>query len=207
MNDQTARDRSERPVGRPRSEAADRAILRAALDLLIEVGYQGMTIEGIAERAGVGKTTIYRRYASKEEILAAVVRTVHQDAPIPDTGKTFQDLLDVSAAFREQTVNSPAFPMLRYILSVALTDETVMLALREQVLKPRQRALRTILERGKERGEVRQELDLDFTVNVVPAMILFHVVFHFDTDVAPTLEDVERIMQLFWESVRAPDGG
>lgn len=56
--------------GRPRSIHADQAILQATLDLLAEVGYQSMSIEAIASRAGVGKTTIYRRYTSKEELVA-----------------------------------------------------------------------------------------------------------------------------------------
>lgn len=202
MTDLKTNREAERPTGRPRSEEADRAILRAAATLLAEVGFQAMSIEGIAERAGVGKTTIYRRYGSKEEILAAIVRAVHQNVPIPDTGSTREDLLAIAAAYREQTADSPAFPVLRHMLSIALTDETVMAALRENVLLPRQRALRAILERGRERGEVRTDLDLNFAETVFPAMILFHIVFNMRPGQKPAREDVDRIMLLLWESVR-----
>jgi AcrR family transcriptional regulator len=65
-----ANDRPERRRGRPRSARAHRAILDAALSLLVEEGYDTMSIEAVAERAGVGKATIYRRWDSKEELVA-----------------------------------------------------------------------------------------------------------------------------------------
>src|SRR5690242_3281955 len=78
--------------GRPRSTHADQAILQATLDLLAEVGYQSMSIEAIASRAGVGKTTIYRRYTSKEEIVADAIESLREDISTPDTGSFWGDM-------------------------------------------------------------------------------------------------------------------
>ncbi len=83
-----------RRPGRPRSTAADDAILEAAMDLFAEVGLERLTVEGVAARAGVGKTTIYRRYPGKVDLVVAAVRcfTEPREGP-PDTGTTRGDLV------------------------------------------------------------------------------------------------------------------
>ena len=76
-----------RPPGQPRSAEADEAILQAALELLAESGYRSLTMERVRERSGVGKATIYRRYGSKEELVAAAIVHLNSDIPLPaDTG-------------------------------------------------------------------------------------------------------------------------
>src|SRR5918996_5195266 len=72
--------------GRPRDARADRAILDAVLDLLVEVGYAGLTIEGVAEKAGVAKTTVYRRWPSKASLVVALGQDVATQVRVPDTG-------------------------------------------------------------------------------------------------------------------------
>ena len=82
----TDRDTPTRKPGRPRSARAHQAILAAALALLAEEGFEAMSMEGVAALAGVGKSTIYRRWASKEELLIEAVSSIHAEAPIVDTG-------------------------------------------------------------------------------------------------------------------------
>src|SRR5439155_3363439 len=87
-----------RPPGRPRSAEADEAILEAAVELFAEVGLEGLTVEGVAARAGVGKATIYRRYPGKADLVVAAARRF-TEGPIdpPDTGSTrgnFRALVD-----------------------------------------------------------------------------------------------------------------
>src|ERR1700691_1881023 len=80
--------------GRPRSEAADRAILRAATELLAERGLAGMSMEEVAARAGVGKATIYRRWRSRGALaLDAFMAEFQALQPLPDTGTLRGDLL------------------------------------------------------------------------------------------------------------------
>src|SRR3954451_25328604 len=90
-----------RPPGRPRSERAEKAIIDATLDLLVEeAGVAGVTIEAVAARAGVGKTTIYRRWANKEALIVDALATLK--APIPElTGLSArEDLLAFTRAVR-----------------------------------------------------------------------------------------------------------
>src|SRR5271168_3505369 len=80
--------------GRPRSQVADRAILTAAAELLADRGLAAMSIEEVAARAGVGKTTIYRRWPSKGLLaLDAFVTSFREEQPLPDTGTLRGDLL------------------------------------------------------------------------------------------------------------------
>ena len=90
--------------GRPRSTEADEAILEAAIDAFVEQGWNGLTIEGVAARAGVGKATIYRRYQSRMDLLFAAVRKLAQERdPVPDTGTLRGDLLAlVASEYRER---------------------------------------------------------------------------------------------------------
>src|SRR5580704_5442851 len=75
-----------RRPGRPRSEQAEQAIIDAALELFGERGVEGVCVEAVAARAGVGKATIYRRWPSKEELLIAALGTTRAPLDDPDTG-------------------------------------------------------------------------------------------------------------------------
>ena len=72
-------DTQKKSRGRPRSSASHQKILKAALQLLAEVGFEAMSIEAIATRAGVGKTTIYRRYSSKDELVADAIESIREE--------------------------------------------------------------------------------------------------------------------------------
>ncbi len=85
-------DTNKKPPGRPRSAQSHQAILQAALELLAEVGFAAMSMDAIAARAGVGKTTIYRRYASKEELVADAIESIREEIVIPDTGNFQSDI-------------------------------------------------------------------------------------------------------------------
>src|SRR3954471_22806426 len=84
-----------RGPGRPRSEAAHSAILAAAIAMVREVGYDATTMDGIAERAGVGKATLYRRWPSKEPLIADALEGIALAFPTPDTGSARGDLVEV----------------------------------------------------------------------------------------------------------------
>lgn len=81
-----------RPPGRPRSVEADAAIHRATLELVTEYGCDAATLDAIAERAGVGRATIYRRYQNKDKLLAAALESVIGTLQAPDSGDTGDDV-------------------------------------------------------------------------------------------------------------------
>src|SRR6516225_4008874 len=154
------------PRGRPRSQEADRAILTATLDLLAERGLAAMSIEEVAARAGVGKTTIYRRWPSKGLLaLDAFVASFREEQPLPDTGTLRGDLLSALHAWVRAVTQTPMGPMLTGLIAEAQHDPELRRAWRERVLEPLRGQHRIMLDRAIARGElpatVDQEVILD----------------------------------------------
>src|SRR3954453_15323831 len=89
--------------GRPRDERATEAILQAALGQLLERGYGGMSMDGVAAAAGVGKPAIYRRHRNKAELLGAGIRSILPVLDVPDTGSTREDIRTITAQARPMT--------------------------------------------------------------------------------------------------------
>ncbi len=159
-----------RSVGRPRSATADQAILATTIRLLGEQGYDAMSIEGIAAAAGVGKTTIYRRYQSKRDVVVAAISAfVATPTEPPDSGSTRDDMMALIREMLELLFRTGiGFSMIGTLL-VKERDEPMLLELfRERVIQPRFRLASSVLRRGVERGELRP--DLDPTV-VLPMMV------------------------------------
>ncbi len=161
--------------GRPRSEAAHRAILDATLTLLDTAGYGTLTIEAVAARAGVGKTTIYRRWDSKEELVAEALARLRPQLPPADTGSLRGDF----AAFRSGQVAEVAGTALTRVaprlLGEATGDPALHAALQREIIDPIREVLRTVMERAVERGELPAELDLDLAVDVVHGTVIYRI--------------------------------
>ena len=144
-----------RRPGRPRDAHRDEAILAAALEILNSEGYVGLTIEGVAARAGVGRPTIYRRWASKAElVVAALVDTVHIAVPDVDTGSLRRDLV---AMQRRQValMNSPESRRITAGLVADLaTDPELGHTYVSEYLVPRRAIVFRVLQRAVDRGEL-----------------------------------------------------
>ncbi len=167
--------------GRPRSAQADQAILHATLDLLAEVGYQSMSIEAIAARAGVGKATIYRRYTSKEELVADALGSIQEDIPTPDTGSLAQDI-DILIEKATQTMHSPlGRQTLALIISTASSSPQFAQVYRKKYMIPRCRAYTTVLERAKTRGEIQKDVDVDLVHELMSGLVFHVLVFQPET--------------------------
>src|SRR6266496_6782642 len=93
MTTKSGPEQGIRKPGRPRSAQAHKAILDATLELLAEGGFQGLSIEAVAARAGVGKTTIYRRWPSKNELVMDAIREVQVNLSVIDTGNFRKDVV------------------------------------------------------------------------------------------------------------------
>jgi len=152
-----------RSGGRPRSAAADQAILGTAIRLLAEQGYDAMSIEGVAAAAGVGKTTIYRRYPNKRDLVVAALGSVAAILPEQlDSGSARDDIL---ALISDTLVIG--FSMAGTFL-VKERDEPMLLALfRERVLWPRLELGTQILRRGIERGELRPDIEPEVVLPIL----------------------------------------
>jgi AcrR family transcriptional regulator len=162
---------STRPaIGRPRDRNADEAILNAAFATIMESGYARMSIEGVAARAGVGKTTIYRRYASKQELAAAAITHYANVETLPDLGDTRAEIAAVVGLFREMFVRARISRMIGTLLAEEATDPELLHVFRERVIWPRRKLLRELLERGQRRGEVRTDLDIEVAIDFIASV-------------------------------------
>lgn len=159
--------------GRPRSSVAHAATLDAAIALVRELGYDAVTIEGIADRAGVGKATVYRWWRSKELLVVEALERIIVRMPVPDTGTTRNDLL----AMTEQTgalYDDPATAsLLSGLVAAMVRSPAIARAVRVGLVLPRRAALESVLKRGMERGEVRRKIDLDLAVDMLSGPLFY----------------------------------
>jgi AcrR family transcriptional regulator len=167
--------RASTSAGRPRSEEAHRAILDATLDLLVEVGFSAMTVEGVASRAGVGKATIYRRWPSK---LPLVVEAFGQLPGFEDvdTGNLQEDLKKMLRSYLQAFHSSPLAAVLPS-LAGERTHNPELSELFEPVSKGRRQPLLRAFERAIDRGEVPATLDIELAADLVVGPIAVALFF------------------------------
>ncbi|MFB7503227.1 TetR/AcrR family transcriptional regulator [Streptomyces broussonetiae] len=152
-------------TGRRRNEAARRAILDAALELLADADGAPVSVETIARAAGVGKQTLYRWWPSKGAVLLeALTDRAAQDVPAPDTGSVREDLRALAVATFEASRRPPSAPALRTLVREAARDAHLAELMRT-FTQGRRDAVRAVLERGRERGELAPDRDLDLLVD------------------------------------------
>jgi AcrR family transcriptional regulator len=152
------------PRGRPRSGEAERAILDATVALYAERGMAGLSVEAVAARAGVAKTTIYRRWPSKEELVLAAVTAARGPAADPPGESVRADLLFLLGRVR---VADPSWPALMN----RLTAESGDLAAEawRRAIGPRRAVLTGVLRRGVDEGLIRPDADLDLVADMLVA--------------------------------------
>jgi len=179
-------------TGRRRNEAARRAILDAALRLLGEAEGDSVTVETIARAAGVGKQTLYRWWPSKGAVLLeALAERAQQAVPAPDHGDLRDDLRAVVAATFAGAQRPPVGPALRTLAREAARDPQLAVLMRE-FTESRRAALRDVLERGRERGELEPGRDLDLMVDQVYGVFWYRFLLGhgpLDEDTAKALAD------------------
>jgi AcrR family transcriptional regulator len=148
---------SNHPVrpGRKRSEESRLAILAAALELTAEFGYAGLTVDGIAARAGTGKQTIYRWWPSKADVLFDAMATkADLFVPIPDEGDFAEDLRRFLTASFALAAKKPLGDALRALMAHAQLDDEFRARFWTAFLQRRREALGVLLDRAAARGEL-----------------------------------------------------
>src|SRR6202045_120275 len=155
---------ANRRPGRPRSEQAEQAIIEATLDLFAEQGFEGVGAEAVATRAGVGKATIYRRWPNKEELLLAAFGSLK--SPFPElAGVSVRD--DLLAMVKVMCADkSDPRKARRYALLLGDGDKYPRLMARymETVVEPRREAMRAVIRRGTQTGELRPDTDVEIAM-------------------------------------------
>jgi AcrR family transcriptional regulator len=158
--------------GRPRKPETNAAILDAALDLFGEAGYEGMTVEAVAARAGVGKTTIYRRWSSKDDLIIAAIQEVLTTVEVPaigDVRKTLITMVGGAIAFMNTSTAGLIFPRMAGEVA-ARTPLGVRYV--ETIIGPRRAMVRAILSQAVVDGVLRPDLDVALLADTLVGPII-----------------------------------
>lgn len=151
--------------GRPRDPEREQRVLVAAIEEYSERGWAGLTMDGVAKRAGVGKSTIYLRWANKEELLGAAVHALADDIHPIDTGSVPGDFEVLARRLFETYSTTVGWGMVRILIDTAGSGEGIgeLRAVNEQ----HRRAAYAILDRGVERGELRPGPPQQLVINAL----------------------------------------
>lgn len=176
-------------------------MLDATRELLTEVGVQGLTVEGVAARAGVAKTTVYRRWRSKDELaLAVLVEMVEQVASVPDLRNARAELI----AFVDRAVkilhSTLMGRVMQGLVSDLAADPELARAFREQVVAVRVADIRRVVERGIARGELRPDADYELANELLFGPVYYRLLL----SGAPLEDDLAgRIVDAVWPAFAA----
>lgn len=165
-----------RRPGRPRSRAADRAILDAALALVGEIGYRAVTIEAVAARAGVGRPTLYRRYADRTALFIAVYdRFAADERFAAPTGDPEADLAGLLSRLFELFSRSGLVAVLGGLVVDAQASPEQRDRLFSRLVGPRRRLVGAIVESARRAGRVRDDISADAVADHVAAIVWFRI--------------------------------
>jgi AcrR family transcriptional regulator len=154
--------------GRPRSEKARSAILQAAAEMLLRRGLRAMSVDAVAQRAGVSKATIYRWWPSKEMLaLDALLDWAATRAPARDTGSLRGDLLALVRPWVREVRRDPVTRVIAALTSEAQSDPQFADAWRTHFIEPRREEVREVFARARTRGEVSADVDVEIAIDLI----------------------------------------
>lgn len=170
----TTPDSPLRKAGRPRSARSHQAILEATIALLAETGYETMSIEAVAARAGVGKATIYRRWPSKVELVTEAIQSLHTELAFVDTGSIRDDLITfLRSTF--QTRPSIIENLLLKMVSEIRSNPEIYSTFHTSIIAPRLQEISRFVERAQARGDIRADLDPLFVIDLIAGPALYRL--------------------------------
>ena len=153
-------------MARPRSEEAHRAALDTTVELLLEGGVEGVTFDEVAARSGVAKSTLYRHFGTRDDLIAKAAQGCVVEHPTPDTSSLATDLEFLFDHIGKVEEQQKVTDLLSVLIESARWDPA-MEKLRDQALTERRRPIRTVLQLAQLRGEIGPHLDLDAAVAMV----------------------------------------
>ncbi|HEU0131813.1 MAG TPA: TetR/AcrR family transcriptional regulator [Mycobacteriales bacterium] len=173
-----------RAPGRPRDPQVDEAIVDATLALLTEEGFDRLSMDAVAARAGVGKATIYRRWPSKEALVIDAVARRSDPLPVVPDGGVRERLVALLEGILA-TSRTGVGRLLPCMVGATVTNPTLAHHYRQQIMAPRRERVRDFLRTGVADGELRPDLDVDLAVDCVVGPLLYRIVFAGDSPVQP----------------------
>jgi AcrR family transcriptional regulator len=164
------------PRGRPRNPDVDDAVLAAVCTLVVEGGYDAVTVEAVAERAGVARTTVYRRWPTPAQLVLAAFSQVLVSRPVPDTGSLTGDLRELATSLVEALEDSIDGPLTRAAVAAAAVDPEHFATLVAPAMAVRRDAVAEVVERAHRRGGVDPTTVAPMVELVVGAVYLRYLV-------------------------------
>jgi AcrR family transcriptional regulator len=186
----------------PRVARTRATALGAAVDLLAERGYSGFSVEGVVERSGVAKTTLYRHWPTRDDLLAATIARLDGGGldgrmALPDTGSVREDLLDLLAR-RVRAARTTQWERCMPALVEAAAHHPELATLIARLITQILAQIETLLGRGIERGELRGDLDPQLAASALIGPIVFRRLLLRE---APTLQHVSAVIDLLMQGI------
>ena len=153
--------------GRPRDPEVDAAIIAATLGLLAEVGYAGFTIAEVARRAGVGKPTVYRRWAQKSRLVVEAMATQMPGETGVRIGSVAEQLLDYATRLSVTLTHTPLGRVLPGLVAEMATDPQLAASYRTLIIEPTRRLWREAVVRGIQTAELLPDTDVEFVLDAL----------------------------------------
>ncbi|TDL48501.1 TetR/AcrR family transcriptional regulator [Paenibacillus dendritiformis] len=161
--------------GRPRNVEAQKSILSASYELLLENGFQAVTVDKIAERAQVSKATIYKWWPNKAAVVMdGFLHAATARLPVPDTGSAFNDIL-IHATNLAGFLISREGTIITELLGEGQFDSGLAEAYRARFFRPRRLEARTLLEKGVQRRELKKDLDIGICIDLIYGPIFYRL--------------------------------
>lgn len=187
----------------PRVARTRATVLGSAIDLLAERGYSGFSVESVVERTGIAKTTLYRHWPTRDDLLAAAITKLDGARPLPDTGSVRQDLHDLLAS-RVQATRTPQWERCMPALVEAAAHHPELAAIIARLTSQILAQIETLLGRGIERGELRRDFDPQLAASALIGPIAFRRLL---LQEAPTLQRVSSVIDLLMQGIGAQPSG
>ncbi len=160
--------------GRPRSAEAEAAIIDATLDLIVAEGVSALSVEAVAARAGVGKATIYRRWAGKDELVEDALSRLNDELPaVPNLPTVREQLVAMLEHIRCKSQKTRSGQILPRVISLSATQPDLMRVFYRKVIDPRRDRFRSVVRAGIASGELRPDVDVELAVTMLAAPMMY----------------------------------
>lgn len=191
----------QRSVGRPRSAKAHNAILAATIELLAEAGFEGMSLEAVANRARVARTTIYRRWQSKEALVLDALKALTTDVSVVDTGNFREDVVAFSneiVRVSAQMEDSLQAKLLSRIIGELYEHPGLFSTLYGQLYEPYLRQLEHLITQAQTRGELYEDLDATLIICLLGGPLIIYALL---STIVPTKHKLDELTELAVDAV------
>ena len=159
-------------LGRPRDAGTTRKILERTIDLLTGVGYSGKSITAVAARAGVGTKSVYRRYTNRDEMIVEAISTLMSVDQHHNSGNPHSDLIEIVESLRSNYLHSDGVVMSAELLSEMNRKPELIASFRKEIVWPKRRMIKSVLEQAMRQGKVERGVDLELVADQLWGAIL-----------------------------------